>query len=232
MHGTFSLSPKHTSVKSSRKIQVGQWECLEDDLWFCRIADAGRDDLIAGCIVSRMTGQRNNYSTSFLFWHHISILSHLPAVPDQTTPGLTLVHLSSHFDYMLRGARRVGEKEPHGWRWGIEGTVWIITLYRHSSDSCALTSHNRLKYMAMVAHLSCLFLATLARPDTPSQGTRYHIADWLITRGRTWTSVSKNSHFLDTQTLKWALTELKQVSSPSPLTNTNNSLCVVGIMWL
>lgn len=146
--------------------------------------------------------QGNNYSTSFLFWRHVSILSHLPAVPDQTTPGLTLVHLSSHFDYMLCGAQRVGEKEPHSWGWGIEGTVWIITLCRHSSDSWALTSHNRLKCTAVVAHLSCLFLATLPRLDTHTRGTRCHIADWLITRSRTWTCAIKNSHFLDTQTPK------------------------------
>lgn len=144
--------------------------------------------------------QRNNYSTSFLFWHHVSILSHLLAVSDQTTPELTLVHLSSHFDYMLHGARRVGKKGRHSWRWGIKGTVWIITLCRHSSDSCALTSHNCLKYMAMVVHLSCLFLATLAWLDTPSRGTRCHITDWLTTWGRTWTNVIKNISWTHTNT--------------------------------
>lgn len=84
---------------------------------------------MAGCIVSQTTGTGlrvrrvpdREIITIPPFYSRAT--SQSAAVPKQTTPGLTLVHLSSNFDYTLRGARCVREKEPYGWRWGIEAAV-------------------------------------------------------------------------------------------------------------
>lgn len=156
-----------------------------------------------------------------------------PAIPDHTTPGPTLVHLSSHFDYMLRGARRVQEKEPYGWRWGIEATAWIIRLCRRLSDSCTLTLPNRLNCMTFFAHSSHFFPANLARLETHSWGALCHIADWLITSDRTWTATSVNSYFYGPQTHNWALPRmsLKRLVPHLRLLVRNTHSARVGIMW-